>query len=69
MELTQKRKIMIYCLYSLESIENFKMELMLHKPEWKDKELFEMSYSKVTFGEETFYVFYREHPIDEAFML
>jgi hypothetical protein len=45
------------------------MELMLHKPEWKDKEFFPMGSSKVTFGEQTFYVFYREHLIDETYML
>jgi hypothetical protein len=40
LELKPKRNIMIYCLYQLqEAIDSTKMELMLHKPGWKDKEL------------------------------
>ena len=38
LELKPKREIMIYGLYHLEKdIENTKMQLMLHKPGWKDK--------------------------------
>jgi hypothetical protein len=38
LELKPKRNIMIYCLYQLhEAIDSIKMELMLHKPGWKEK--------------------------------
>ena len=52
LELKPRRKIMIYCLYQLtDAIDNTKMELMLHKPGWRDKEFQDMASTRVIFGD------------------
>jgi len=39
LELKPKRNIMIYSLYQLQDAIDTKMELMLYKPGWRDKDL------------------------------